>query len=313
MKPSLLPILLAASLLAACAKKTEPAPDAGPFSSRATLSTNVVNVGDLAQLRLVIHHPVDGHVEVPDLNRGREIVVRSVQQPKREQSPSRAVYDLTLTSLVVSNHVVATNGLRFVYADGRVVTSAIPFVTLEVQSLLQGTNTALREAKGLATWPDRARRRALVITAAALLLAGLLALFLALRRRRLQPAPPPPPPPPPHEIALAALRELLARQWIEQRMIEPFYVALSGIVRTYLEKRFGLHAPEQTTDEFIREATSSRRLSMDHQQLVGAFLEQSDLVKFARHEPESADMSKAAVAAERLIHETAARTGGTAP
>jgi hypothetical protein len=313
MKPSLPLLLLAAVVLASCAKKAEVPAGDGPFSAQATLSTNVVNVGDLARLRLEITHPAGGRVDVPDLNRGREIIVRSIQQPKREQSPSRAVIDLTLTSLVVSNHVVATNGLRFTYADGRVVTTSFPFVTLDVRSLLEGTNTAVREAKGLATWPDRARQRALIVAAIALAMAIIVGILLARRRRRARPPPPPPPPPPPHEVALAALRVLLGRQWIEQRVIEPFYVELSGIVRSYLENRFGLHAPEQTTDEFIREATSSRRLSLDHQQLVSAFLEQSDLVKFARHEPESTDMSNAAAAAERLIGETAARPGGTAP
>jgi len=37
---------------------------------------------------------------------------------------------------------------------------------------------------------------------------------------------------------------------------------------------------------------------------VGGFLEQSDLVKFARHAPESADMQTAFESAERLVQET---------
>ena len=125
----------------------------------------------------------------------------------------------------------------------------------------------------------------------------------------------PPPPPPAHEWALAALSLLRAKPYIAERKFEPFYVELSAIVRRYLERRFGLHAPERTTDEFIREAVSSRLLTGDQQQWVGAFLEQSDLVKFARHEPASADMESACAAAEQLVRETAGRPApeGTAP
>lgn len=79
---------------------------------------------------------------------------------------------------------------------------------------------------------------------------------------------------------------------------------MSGIVRHYLEDRFGLRAPERTTEEFIRDALASRALSAAHRELVAGFLEQSDLVKFARHAPGQADMRNALDSAERLVRET---------
>ena len=101
-----------------------------------------------------------------------------------------------------------------------------------------------------------------------------------------------------------ALADLRAKGWIEALKIEPFYVALSGIVRRYLEGRFGLRAPERTTEEFIRDALTSKKLSDAHRDLVAGFLEQSDLVKFARHAPGPADMRNALESAERLVRET---------
>ena len=68
---------------------------------------------------------------------------------------------------------------------------------------------------------------------------------------------------------------------------------LSAIARRYLEARFQLHAPEQTTEEFLRDAASAGKLSPAHQQLVTDFLEQSDLVKFARYQPGQPDMRAA--------------------
>ena len=66
----------------------------------------------------------------------------------------------------------------------------------------------------------------------------------------------------------------------------------------------GLRAPERTTEEFIRDALSSKKLTDAHRDLVAGYLEQSDLVKFARHAPGPTDMHNALDSAERLVRET---------
>ncbi len=66
-----------------------------------------------------------------------------------------------------------------------------------------------------------------------------------------------------------------------RRPIESFFVAISAIVRRYLEDRFDLRAPELTTEEFLALAGSASSLSHDHQHLLRDFLRQADLVKFA--------------------------------
>ena len=106
------------------------------------------------------------------------------------------------------------------------------------------------------------------------------------------------------DLELALIESLRAKGWIEALNVEPFYVELSAIVRRYLEARFGLRAPERTTEEFIRDALTSKKLSDPHRDLVAGFLEQSDLVKFARHAPGPTDMRNALESAERLVHET---------
>jgi len=127
---------------------------------------------------------------------------------------------------------------------------------------------------------------------------------IVLLARRIKMPPPLPPPVPPHERALHALAGLLSKHWIEQANVEPFYVELSDIVRRYIEDRFQLRAPEQTTEEFIRATANSALLSHDHRKLTSSFLEQCDLVKFARHRPGADDMRAAYSAGERLVRET---------
>ncbi len=112
----------------------------------------------------------------------------------------------------------------------------------------------------------------------------------------------------PLEVALAALERL--RQ--DNPPVEEFYTRLSDIVRHYIEDRFGLRAPERTTEEFLAEAT----LPAEHMALLGAFLQEADLVKFARHRPGRQDMERAFAAAETFIRRsdlpaaTPAGTGG---
>ena len=83
---------------------------------------------------------------------------------------------------------------------------------------------------------------------------------------------------------IKALRELARLRQAPRRSpeeVEAFYVAVSQVLRIYLEKRFGLHAPERTTEEFLAEVEAGDSLLTSHRYTLGQFLEQCDLVKFA--------------------------------
>lgn len=88
---------------------------------------------------------------------------------------------------------------------------------------------------------------------------------------------------------------------------ERFATRVSEIARTYLEERFGLRAPERTTEEFLSELTTSVSLDSRHKELLAEFLTSCDLVKFARAEPGRAELEALHAAAERLVEETAPR------
>ncbi|MEO0794125.1 MAG: hypothetical protein AAFX93_03130 [Verrucomicrobiota bacterium] len=62
-----------------------------------------------------------------------------------------------------------------------------------------------------------------------------------------------------------------------------FSVSVSDALRQYLEKRFELRAPEQTTEEFLQSAKASDRLPAESLDTLGKFLEFCDLAKFAQH------------------------------
>lgn len=298
-------VLAAAGLSLACLgcrRPVEPPPPSDGVAVDALLSTNALRVGDSVRLTAVARFSGEGRVVWPDLGRDKAVVVRRTF-PADTSTPGRVRQVWDLTSFRVGSHAAWTGMVQLIRTDGSTNLAALPPLSLRVISLLTDPPGEPRDIKPLADWPRRPMTTALWILAAVALIA-LLAGLAARRLRRRPVTTPGPPPAPPHEVALLALAALRQRGWIAAGLVEPFYVEVSSIVRRYLEDRFHLHAPEQTTEEFIRSASGSRLLSLDHQQLVTAFLEQCDLVKFARHRPGAVDMEAALAAAERLVRET---------
>ena len=80
---------------------------------------------------------------------------------------------------------------------------------------------------------------------------------------------------------------------------------LSDIVRSYLEGRFHLRAPEMTTEEFLQAAQRDPQLAPPQRSLLGTFLSEADLVKFARYVPAADDSERAYRAAREFVQSTA--------
>ena len=109
---------------------------------------------------------------------------------------------------------------------------------------------------------------------------------------------------PPHTRALDALEALLTEGLVERGDHKEFYFRLSAILRHYIEERFGLNAPERTTEEFLVELGVSDVLVQDHKILLRNFLRHCDLVKFALHDPGYAEIQEATESCRRFILDT---------
>jgi len=109
---------------------------------------------------------------------------------------------------------------------------------------------------------------------------------------------------PAHEIAYSELESLLAGKLVEKGQTKAFYIALSDILRHYIENRFGMHAPERTTEEFLTELRSTDVLAASHKDILEDFLRRCDMVKFAEHQPSTGEIQKIFDACKRFIVET---------
>lgn len=118
-----------------------------------------------------------------------------------------------------------------------------------------------------------------------------------------------PPPPPAWEVAKQRLRELRRRNLPQKGRYEAYYVDLTAILRYYIEDRFHLRAPEQTTPEFLEGARESGLLAGVQEAFLAEFLRHCDRVKFAQYRPTSEEMERGMEQVEDFVRETIPAAG----
>jgi hypothetical protein len=72
------------------------------------------------------------------------------------------------------------------------------------------------------------------------------------------------------------------RALMQPSQAREFSIAVSDVVRRYIEERFGVTATHRTTEEFLHDLLESSHAPLArHRALLAEFLQQCDLVKFA--------------------------------
>jgi hypothetical protein len=119
----------------------------------------------------------------------------------------------------------------------------------------------------------------------------------------------------PEEIAQEALALLLVENLPARGLVKEFYLRLTGIVRQYVEDTTGIRAPEQTTEEFLRDMRSRNVFPRERSARLAEFLEAADLVKYAGQRPEEGQIDQAVARAHEFVNATpspAAMAGASA-
>lgn len=105
----------------------------------------------------------------------------------------------------------------------------------------------------------------------------------------------------PRELAIEELSLLKKKELPQKGFFEDFYIELTQIVRSYIERQYEVKAPEQTTQEFLQEVIENSTFEKEIKIYLEEFLKFADLVKFAKLHPQVQDCGKAEVAAESFI------------
>jgi len=130
---------------------------------------------------------------------------------------------------------------------------------------------------------------------AVLLLTALLAWWLIRRIRNR----PPPLPESAIAIALRALESLAPT--VDHQAPYAFSIAVSDVLRRFIETHYRLQALHQTSFEFLESLSHSSRFDQGDQTLLAQFLEKCDLIKFARIDASRDDSAQLLSAARAFV------------
>ena len=117
----------------------------------------------------------------------------------------------------------------------------------------------------------------------AMLLAALVFLAVRLVRRHGKGAAAGKPDEPPYVVALRSLDRFKdEKYWAPDRQ-KAYYSGITDILKTYIASRFGVDAPEMTTDELFDALKSCRGIKPEVWTETRGLFELADFVKFAKH------------------------------
>ncbi len=305
----LIAVWLLLSLPSVVRAATDGEKPAGPVHLHTSVDRDEITIGDRLRYTLTISAEMGVDVSVPLFHEriGDFEIIDFGRAPDQLQTERTTVIQwYTLTIFTTGYHLLPAPRVSYTMPDGTQHEATGEALRVHVASLLtqEGQPTDIRDIKQpedvpFNWWP--------VLVGGAILVAliglGLALYYLLNRFRRAAVLPPRPA----HEVALEALSHLRAKGLPQAGQFEAYYVALSAIVRTYLEDGLQVRAPEMTTEEFLMAVTRDTRpsrLPSAHQRLLGTFLAQADLVKFARHRPSLDESDAAYEAAKRFVDET---------
>ena len=111
---------------------------------------------------------------------------------------------------------------------------------------------------------------------------------------------------PPFDMAKQRLKELDSKKFLEENKIKMYYVELTDIVRTFIEREMNIPALESTTDELLETITdfnASSNLNIPEETIIKLqkLLQEADLVKFAKSKPLIDEIEKHRDSAEIII------------
>jgi len=267
-------------------------PTDGDFAVSTRLTPDPSVIGDLLTYDVTVGYPAGHAINVPrgvDLSPLETVSVRELD-PESTGEGLRKVIRFELQYFDVGEGRVPSFDLTRVGPGGEVETLRVPAHDFEVDALLANeADPELRPDDPAVSlkYPNEMAEVAIYASLAAVVLAALATWgFLAWRRREV--AVVAPPPVPPHVLAYHELESLEASRepMLERGEFQDYYLRLTDIAKAYLEGRFGIDANDRTTDEIRRELMSrGQRISPLSADEVLRFLQDCDLVKFARFAP----------------------------
>lgn len=278
------------------------------ISLKTEVDRNKLTLGDVFNYSITIRHGSDitvnmpgwganvGQFEIRDYKVSEHVDEEGLTVSKSEYF--LAIYDtgtFTIPGIAISYKIMGDEESKQLVSDS---------VDIEVESVAPSEADDIKDLKMQAAVPPDYRLLYLIgsVSLLLVLIIGFLIYYFKHLRKKKEPekevyiGPP-------HEIAFKELEELLARGLVKQGQIKLFYFELSEIIRRYLGRRFQIYTLERTTDE-IQQQLEQLYLDRDVYSRIIDFLENTDLVKFAKYIPGNNEIEGDVDQARTIIEKT---------
>ncbi|KAA3617817.1 MAG: hypothetical protein D8M58_00280 [Calditrichaeota bacterium] len=276
---------------------------------KSAVDTAEIFIGDRINYSIVISHQAGLRVEQPGegLHLGAfEIKEYNFSEPEENEGIITQRFDFTISVYDTGQFTIPAFPVAY-FPDTTMnykIIEASP-IDIFVKSVLSGEEAPeLKDVKPPIEFPlDYVFMYSMLAVALLIVLAGWFG-YRAWKQKQEKGFlfSPPPKPRPAHEIALEALEELYGSDLLESGQLKIFYIRLTEILRNYLEGRYYISAMEETTDEIIRDLIE--HIDEEKRDELSGILKEADLVKFAKHKPQSGQTEEIKQQSERFIQET---------
>jgi len=288
------------------------AQDSSDIEARLEMTPSELPFFEQAEFRIVVETPIDTEVTLPDMRllfEKLKLMQADSTGPDYNKIPIgadrvRITETYLLDPIFVMDYFFGS--LSIEYGDGKSLDLPIPALRVRELTLEEETRVSLFD-DSLPAGPGAESRPIssytlywVLLVLVGLAMAAAVAMFIWNRFRHIQPEPVKEA----WTIALERLERLAARELPQKEQYGPYYVDLSSILRYYIEGRFFLHAPEQTSQEFLEEISGHGYFSAEQEAFLASFLRLCDRVKFARHEPGQLDMKESFEQVKKFVEET---------
>jgi hypothetical protein len=294
---------------AASSDAIERTAEKGPVKLSVRVSPREPRLSDLVEMDVTVHSQPGVEVKPPAFGQAvGDFLVRDYSERPAEPGVKNVRrFHYQLEPVLAGKHLIRSVSIEFVdnrpNSERRGETTLVETDPLEMNVTSELGNEAPSLANLEPMLPPRPVPRS---SALGWLFAAIAAVLVAitvmaiLRRRQRRPIEPRKKTP--EEIAHAALVMLLSENLPARGLVKEFYLRLTGIVRQYVEDTTGIRAPEQTTEEFLRDMKASAVFSPERSARLAEFLEAADLVKYAGQQPGGAQIDQAIARAHEFVN-----------
>lgn len=283
---------------------------ASPLAAQSRISTTVdtarATVGDRITMTVTVEHPAGARVVWPDSVdlAPFEVLHARFSPAAASDGAARSSATYVLAAFELGELEIPGFDIEVLGAGGEADTLSTPAWGVEIVSVGIDESGEIRDIRGPLGIPMSLLRMLLLALAPLLLIALLYTIARRLRSRDEEPAPARPAlERPAHELALEALARLEGSGMLERGEVKQYHIQVSDILRTYVERRFRVDALEMTTHEVLQ---GLERAGVDEsfREGLSAFLDQCDMVKFAKVRPGPEQSRQVLELGRRIVQRT---------